>query len=204
MAAVLSEIDGEAIAGNDDGILFQPPAGNFLLTRKELQAGRIDGGEADLRLTRRGRRTHRVGATAIACDEGGGDQERDSDCRRATVTRTPAPVAPRDSRGVSCSAYAVPAMSRCAHDGQSTNSLRNSAAVTAPPHRPPEFFMSAHSLRIRSLYSSHSGNLQRRSPTRSPHSINFRASSSSLENRPAASLASATTQAPVSVAKSSR
>ena len=116
------------------------------------------------------------------------------------VTRTPAPLAPRPSRAVSCSAYAVPAMSRCAHDGQLTNSLRNTAAVLAPPHRPPEFFMSAHSLRIKSLYSSHSGSLQRRSPTRSPHSINFRASSSLFENSPAASLASATTQAPVSVA----
>src|SRR3989442_1435881 len=58
MAAVLIEIDGEAIARNDDGVLFQAPAAHFLLTRKKLQAGRIDGGEADLRLTRCRRRTH--------------------------------------------------------------------------------------------------------------------------------------------------
>src|SRR5205085_11188862 len=135
-----------------------------------------------------------------ASRDNGRDQERDSESRNAIVTRTPAPVAPRASRAVSDSAYAVPAMSRCAHDGQLTNSFRNSAAVIAPPQRPPEFFMSAHSLRISSLYSSHSGSLQRRSPTLSPHSINFRASSSLLEKRPAASPPNATTHAPVSVA----
>src|SRR5205814_7918410 len=172
------------IAGDDDRILIEFPAGRFLLARQKLEARRFDGREVDLVADLMRRRVYDRRAPAACRRER--DQDRESDSRNATVTRTPAPVAPRASREVSCSAYAVPAISRCAHDGQSTNSLRNMAAVIAPPHRPPEFFMSAHSLRISSLYSSHSGNLQRRSPTRSPHSINFRASSSSLENRPAA------------------
>src|SRR3954451_20256574 len=94
---------------------------------------------------------------AIAAVAGDEEEEREresyreSDSRNSMVTRTPAPVAPRASRGVSCSAYAVPAMSRCAHEGQVTNSFRKIAAVIAPPQRPPEFLMSAHSLRTRSL-----------------------------------------------------
>src|SRR5438067_2436029 len=149
MRRVSVEVRCQMITGNDDGILVEFPAGRFLLTRQKLQARRLDRREVDLvaDLMRRG--VHDRRAPAARCGER--DQDRDSDSRNATVTRTPAPVAPRASREVSCSAYAVPAISRCAHDGQSTNSLRNIAAVIAPPHRPPEFFMSAHSLRISSL-----------------------------------------------------
>src|SRR5439155_17236387 len=93
----------------------------------------------------------RAGGAVIARGEKSEKRYRESDSRNSIVTRTPAPVAPFASRGVSCSAYAVPAMSRCAQEGQVTNSFRKIAAVVAPPQRPPEFLMSAHSLRTRSL-----------------------------------------------------
>ena len=148
MRRVAVEIACQVIARNDDRIFIQFPSGRFLLSWQKLKARRFDRREVDL-LRRVRRRLHDRSAPAARHRER--DQERESDSRNAIVTRTPAPVAPRASRAVSCSAYAVPAMSRWAHDGQSTNSFRNNAALIAPPHRPPEFFMSAHSLRIRSL-----------------------------------------------------
>src|SRR5213075_2756048 len=140
----------QPFARNDDRILRQLPSGRFLLPRKELQARRLVRREVLFLLLRDDDRRVRAAIAANVASEGEKDQ-RESDSRNATVTRTPAPVAPRASREFSCSAYAVPAMSRCAHEGQSTNSFKKSAAVVAPPHRPPEFFMSAHSLRISSL-----------------------------------------------------
>src|SRR5918995_209416 len=58
-------------------------------------------------------------------------------------------------------------MSRWAH-GKSANSLRKAPAVRAPPPRPPEFFMSAVSPLICSVYSSKRGSGHALSPAASP------------------------------------
>jgi hypothetical protein len=49
--------------------------------------------------------------------------------------------------GLFSSAHAVPAMSRWIHGKPPVNSFRKSAAVMAPPIRPPVLIMSAISLR---------------------------------------------------------
>ena len=53
------------------------------------------------------------------------------------------PEGPLASHGTLSSCQATPAMSRWIHGVSPTNSLRNIAAVMAPPQRPPVFLMSA-------------------------------------------------------------
>src|SRR6185436_5059102 len=107
--AVGAEVGVDAIARHDDRVFLELPALRLLMPGEELQAGRVDDREVDFRLRRRRDRNLFRGPAAR------GEQDRyegDSDCRSSIVTRTPAPVAPFASRGVSFSAYAVPAISR--------------------------------------------------------------------------------------------
>ena len=60
--------------------------------------------------------------------------------------RTPTPDGPFAINGFASSSQAVPAISRCTHGVASANSLRNIAAVIAPPQRPPIFGRSAKAL----------------------------------------------------------
>jgi hypothetical protein len=76
------------------------------------------------------------------------------------------------------------------------------AAVIAPPQRSPWFFMSATSERSVSFWRSTSGSRQNDSPARAAAESSSSASASSLEKSPATQCPSATTQAPVSVARS--
>ena len=63
--------------------------------------------------------------------------------------------------------------------------LRNSAAVIAPPQRPPVFLMSPMSLLISSAYSSPRGSRQNFSPEVASAASNFAQVASSLEKAPA-------------------
>ena len=113
MRRVFAEVGDQARRRDDDGILLQLPAGRFLVAGEELQTRGVDGREVDLALRRRGRGGRDfLRLVAAARAEERRDYERESDSRKLMVTRTPAPVAPFASRGVSDSAYAVPAMSR--------------------------------------------------------------------------------------------
>ena len=104
---VFGEIFVQPVRGHDDRIFLETPARSLLLSRQELQARRFDRGEALFR-ARNGRRgDDRLRLPVTACERAADDQ-RESE---STVTRTPAPVAPLASRGVSESAYAVPAIS---------------------------------------------------------------------------------------------
>jgi hypothetical protein len=93
-------------------------------------------------------------------------------------------------------------MSRCAHGVSSAKVLRKAAPVLAPPLRPPLFLMRATSLLIWSSCSGKMGSGQRRSPVFLDAARSRSRSVSSLLKRPAAYSPSATTQAPVSVARS--
>src|SRR5208282_6003751 len=65
---------------------------------------------------------------------------------RRTKVRTPTPEGPLARWGFASSSQAVPAMSRCTQGVPSANSLRNVAAVIAPPQRPPMLGRSAKAL----------------------------------------------------------
>src|SRR5437868_10236132 len=80
--------------------------------------------------------------------------------------RTPIPDGPLAIQLLFSSIQAVPAMSRCSQGVSSTNSFRKTAAVLAPPQRPPVFMMSAMLERIWSRYSASSGRRQNFSPER--------------------------------------
>ena len=67
-------------------------------------------------------------------------------------------------KGRVSSTQAVPAISRWIHGVSSAKTCRNSAAIMAPPHRPPVFLMSPMSDLIRSAYASPSGSRQNFSP----------------------------------------
>src|ERR1041385_6103825 len=67
--------------------------------------------------------------------------------------RTPIPDGPLAIQLLFSSIHAVPAMSRCSQGVSSTNSFRKTAAVLAPPQRPPVFIISAILERIWSRYS---------------------------------------------------
>src|ERR1041384_6305088 len=67
--------------------------------------------------------------------------------------RTPIPDGPLAIQLLFSSIHAVPAMSRCSQGLSSTNSFRKTAAVLAPPQRPPVFIISAILERIWSRYS---------------------------------------------------
>jgi len=108
MLPVRAEVRAETVAGDDDRVLLQAPAAGLLVTGEELQAGGVDDRVVDLRLGCAGGRGRFLRAAAA----GGQQQDDQSERRKAMVTRTPAPVAPRASRAVSLSAYAVPAISR--------------------------------------------------------------------------------------------
>src|SRR3954470_10580276 len=84
----------------------------------------------------------------------------------STSERTGTPLGPFAIQGLSVSIQAVPAMSRWIQGVSSTNSLRNIAAVTAPPQRPPEFMMSAMEDLIISEYSASTGRRHIFSPER--------------------------------------
>jgi hypothetical protein len=122
--------------------------------------------------------------------------------RNSARVRTPMPVAPFPWYPRSRGAWDGPAMSRCTHGVWPTNSRRNTAAVMAPPHRSPTFFMSAISERSVSFWRSTRGILQNDSPARLAAASTSSAKASSLENAPPIQLPRATTQAPVSVARS--
>src|SRR4029077_19933342 len=86
------------------------------------------------------------------------DQLRDSNpLTNSTSDRTAIPDGPFAIHDLFSSIHAVPAMSRWIHGVSPTNSLRNIAAVTAPPQRPPLFTMSAMFDLIISRYSSSTG-----------------------------------------------
>ena len=53
MRAVGSEVGVDAVAGDDDRILFETPALRFFVSREKLQTRRVDRREVDLRLGRR-------------------------------------------------------------------------------------------------------------------------------------------------------
>src|SRR5581483_1288093 len=107
------EIADELLCRNDERIFLQLPARRLLSSRKELQAGGIERGEVHFLVRHRGARRRIAIAVAVAGEEkrkqkeGGGNaprlRHRTSDSRNSIVTRTPAPVAPLASRGVSCS-----------------------------------------------------------------------------------------------------
>src|SRR4029450_5581489 len=99
----------------------------------------------------------RIGLTAAVdddrvLDQGENQHRSSSPCHdptsRASSTRvrTPTPVAPLGWYGLASSAQAVPAISTCTHGRSPVNSLMKSAAVIAPPGRPPVLLMSAMSL----------------------------------------------------------
>ena len=90
----------------------------------------------------------------------------------------------------------------CAHLTSFTNFCKNTPAVEAPPQREPVFFISAMSLFKLSKYSSQRGSSQYFSPFLSAVAIRFLTKVSSLPIIPAAFVPKATTQAPVSVARS--
>src|SRR5207249_2762873 len=78
-----------------------------------------------------------------------GSQVRIYSCQlmaSSTKVRTPTPEGPLDMKGLASSSQAVPAISRCAQGVLSANSLRNMAAVIAPPGRPPTLVISAKAL----------------------------------------------------------
>src|SRR6266511_813815 len=118
------------------------------------------------------------------------------------MVRAGAPVAPFGQSSPAFSQYAVPATSRWTHGVSPTNSLRNSAAVMAPPHRSPMFFTSATVESIFSRYRFHKGSSQPGSPTASPAAITSRMRPRSFPMAPQMSSPSATMQAPVRVAMS--
>ena len=89
-----------------------------------------------------------------------------------------------------------------AHFALPTKCSRIFAAETAPASRPPVCLISAMSLLIRSPYSSSNGIGQYFSPAARPAAIMFSLSCSSLQKKPVIVLPSATTIAPVKVAKS--
>src|SRR5215211_2180484 len=83
----------------------------------------------------------------------------------------------------------------------STKRWRNCAAVIEPALRPPVFFTSANLESMSLSYSGASGMRQTFSAVSCPAFVSRSASVSSLENRPACSLPSATRIAPVKVAR---
>src|SRR5712692_7671296 len=118
--------------------------------------------------------------------------------------RTPTPLGPFGRYGLASSAHAVPAMSMCTHGSPPVNSFRNSAAVIDAAGRPPVFDRSAISLLSCSRYSSTNGIGQARSPARSATDRTCSTQALGVPKSPLVLFPSATTQAPVSVAISTR
>src|SRR6185312_14351766 len=127
-----------------------------------------------------------------------------SDWASSTRSRTPQPEPPFASpspRSVSMSA--TPAMSRWAHGPSPANSCRKRAAKQAPPLPAVDALrMSATSERMNRLYVSWSGIRHTCSPPSSPAASMRSTNASSFAKTPACQSPSATTIAPVSVARS--
>ena len=93
-------------------------------------------------------------------------------------------------------------MSRCAQGTFPTKCCRKSAALIAPPYRPPVFLRSATGLLISSSISGGSGMRQMGSPAVRAAACSSPASASSLLKSPVIHGPSATRMAPVRVARS--